>query len=153
MHALFHQPGWPMAADRDEEEGEGLMARAEAISPRRLIMLTGLFIAVGHDPRTELFTGQLDLDEEGYLKVDAPSTRTNITGVFGAGDVVDHTYRQAITAAGTGCSAALDAEHFLSALEDTATPADAAAQAAAIDETDTGEIPTPVATGSVGANA
>ncbi|MFD4863853.1 thioredoxin-disulfide reductase [Streptomyces sp. NPDC058412] len=80
--------------------------------------VTGLFIAVGHDPRTELFKDQLDLDDEGYLKVDAPSTRTSVTGVFGAGDVVDHTYRQAITAAGTGCSAALDAERFLAALAD-----------------------------------
>ncbi|MEV6793776.1 thioredoxin-disulfide reductase [Streptomyces sp. NPDC051320] len=82
------------------------------------LAVTGLFIAVGHDPRTELFKGQLNLDDEGYLKVDAPSTRTNLTGVFGAGDVVDHTYRQAITAAGTGCSAALDAERFLAALAD-----------------------------------
>ncbi|MFI6245077.1 thioredoxin-disulfide reductase [Streptomyces sp. NPDC051016] len=80
--------------------------------------VTGLFIAIGHDPRTELFKGQLDLDEEGYLKVASPSTHTNLTGVFAAGDVVDHTYRQAITAAGTGCSAALDAERFLSALAD-----------------------------------
>ncbi|MEU9208850.1 thioredoxin-disulfide reductase [Streptomyces sp. NPDC048415] len=81
--------------------------------------VTGLFIAIGHDPRTELFKGQLDLDDEGYLKVEAPSTRTNLTGVFGAGDVVDHTYRQAITAAGTGCSAALDAERYLAALADS----------------------------------
>ncbi|MFF3746943.1 thioredoxin-disulfide reductase [Streptomyces kronopolitis] len=80
--------------------------------------VTGLFIAIGHDPRTELFKGQLKLDEDGYLKVEAPSTRTNQTGVFAAGDVVDHTYRQAITAAGTGCSAALDAERFLAALSD-----------------------------------
>ncbi|MEU3292108.1 thioredoxin-disulfide reductase [Streptomyces longwoodensis] len=81
--------------------------------------VTGLFIAIGHDPRTELFKDQLDLDAEGYLKVAAPSTRTNVTGVFAAGDVVDHTYRQAITAAGTGCSAALDAERYLAALADT----------------------------------
>lgn len=80
--------------------------------------VTGLFIAIGHDPRTELFKGQLELDDEGYLKVASPSTRTNLTGVFGAGDVVDHTYRQAITAAGTGCSAALDAERYLAALTD-----------------------------------
>ncbi|KUN10338.1 thioredoxin reductase [Streptomyces yokosukanensis] len=87
--------------------------------------VTGLFIAIGHDPRTELFKGQLELDDEGYLKVAAPSTHTNLSGVFGAGDVVDHTYRQAITAAGTGCSAALDAERFLAALadEDKAEPA------------------------------
>ncbi|KRD21277.1 MULTISPECIES: thioredoxin-disulfide reductase [unclassified Streptomyces] len=82
------------------------------------LAVTGLFIAIGHDPRTELFKGQLDLDEEGYLKVAAPSTRTNLTGVFAAGDVVDHTYRQAITAAGTGCSSALDAERYLAALAD-----------------------------------
>ncbi|MFE5027634.1 thioredoxin-disulfide reductase [Streptomyces sp. NPDC056656] len=89
--------------------------------------VTGLFIAIGHDPRTELFKGQLELDDEGYLKVEAPSTRTSLTGVFGAGDVVDHTYRQAITAAGTGCSAALDAERFLAALADSESAAAAAA--------------------------
>ncbi|MER6954357.1 MULTISPECIES: thioredoxin-disulfide reductase [unclassified Streptomyces] len=82
------------------------------------LAVTGLFIAIGHDPRTELFKGQLDLDEEGYLKVAAPSTRTSLTGVFAGGDVVDHTYRQAITAAGTGCSSALDAERYLAALAD-----------------------------------
>ncbi|MEU3402533.1 thioredoxin-disulfide reductase [Streptomyces sp. NPDC006670] len=101
-----------------EQKLSGLTLRNTKTGETSQLPVTGLFIAVGHDPRTELFTGQLDLDDEGYLKVDAPSTRTNLTGVFGAGDVVDHTYRQAITAAGTGCSAALDAERFLAALSD-----------------------------------
>ncbi|MFC7217152.1 thioredoxin-disulfide reductase [Streptomyces polyrhachis] len=81
--------------------------------------VTGLFIAIGHDPRSELFKGQLDMDAEGYLVVEAPSTRTNLPGVFASGDVVDHTYRQAITAAGTGVSAALDAERYLAHLADS----------------------------------
>ncbi|KOG28103.1 thioredoxin-disulfide reductase [Streptomyces wedmorensis] len=102
-----------------EQKLTGLTLRDTKTGATRELPATGLFIAVGHDPRTELFKGQLELDDEGYLKVDAPSTRTNLTGVFGAGDVVDHTYRQAITAAGTGCSAALDAERFLSALADS----------------------------------
>lgn len=78
------------------------------------LAVTGLFIAIGHDPRNELLEGLIDLDAEGYVVVVAPSTRTSIPGVFACGDLVDHTYRQAITAAGTGCSAALDAERFLS---------------------------------------
>ena len=75
---------------------------------------TGLFVAIGHDPRNELIKGQITLDAEGYVVVENGSTRTNLTGVFACGDLVDHTYRQAITAAGTGCQSALDAEKFLS---------------------------------------
>ncbi|WP_116212854.1 thioredoxin-disulfide reductase [Streptomyces olivoreticuli] len=101
-----------------ENKLSGLTLRNLKTGETSELPVTGLFIAIGHDPRTELFKGQLDLDDEGYLKVDAPSTRTNLTGVFAAGDVVDHTYRQAITAAGTGCSSALDAERYLAFLAD-----------------------------------
>ncbi|MGW4546876.1 thioredoxin-disulfide reductase [Streptomyces violaceorubidus] len=107
-----------VAEVQGEQKLAGLKLRNIKTGELSDLAVTGLFIAIGHDPRTELFKGQLDLDPEGYLKVDAPSTRTNLTGVFGAGDVVDHTYRQAITAAGTGCSAALDAERYLAALSD-----------------------------------
>ncbi|MDG4857427.1 thioredoxin-disulfide reductase [Streptomyces sp. T-3] len=110
-----------------EQKLSGLTLRNTKTGETSELPVTGLFIAVGHDPRTELFKGQLELDDEGYLKVEAPSTRTNLSGVFGAGDVVDHTYRQAITAAGTGCSAALDAERFLAALADSETAAAATA--------------------------
>jgi thioredoxin reductase (NADPH) len=77
------------------------------------LAVTGLFIAIGHDPRNELVTEQLELDDEGYIKVLAPGTGTALPGVFACGDVVDHIYRQAITAAGTGCQASLDAERWL----------------------------------------
>ncbi|WP_443053043.1 thioredoxin-disulfide reductase [Streptomyces sp. NBC_00273] len=96
----------------------GVVLRDTFTGKLRDLDVTGLFIAIGHDPRTELFTGQVDLDDEGYIKVASPSTRTNIPGVFAAGDVVDHTYRQAITAAGSGCAAALDSERYLAALSD-----------------------------------
>ena len=75
-----------------------------------------LFVAIGHTPRSELLLGSIDLDDEGYVKVEGRSTRTNLSGVFACGDLVDHTYRQAITAAGSGCQAALDAERFLATL-------------------------------------
>jgi len=82
----------------------------------RTLDVQGLFVAIGHDPRSDLVRGQVDLDAAGYVVVDSPSTRTNLPGVFAAGDLVDHTYQQAITAAGTGCAAALDAEKYLASL-------------------------------------
>jgi thioredoxin reductase (NADPH) len=75
--------------------------------------VSGMFVAIGHDPRSELFVGQLKLDDAGYIQVEHPTTRTNIDGVFACGDVVDHIYRQAITSAGTGAAAAIDAERWL----------------------------------------
>ncbi|WP_103502657.1 MULTISPECIES: thioredoxin-disulfide reductase [unclassified Streptomyces] len=110
-------------AELHEEGGKlsSMTLRSTTTGETSKLPATGLFVAIGHDPRVELFHGQLDLDEEGYLKVESPSTRTNIPGVFAAGDVVDHTYRQAITAAGTGCSAALDMERYLAAVADSET--------------------------------
>ena len=101
-----------------ESKVSGIVIEDTVTGERRELPVTGLFIAIGHDPRSELVRGVVDVDDEGYVKVAAPSTRTNVDGVFACGDLVDHTYRQAITAAGTGCSAALDAERFLAAQED-----------------------------------
>ena len=103
----------------------GLTLRDTETGETRTLDATGLFIAIGHDPRSELLGGQVDLDAEGYVLVDHPSTRTNIPGVFASGDLVDHHYRQAITAAGTGCAAALDAERFIADLDHAANAATA----------------------------
>ena len=105
-----------------EDAVTGLTLRDVRTGETRELPVTGLFVAIGHDPRSELFRGQLDLDAEGYIQVADPTTRTNLDGVFAAGDVVDHTYRQAITAAGTGCAAALDAERWLAARGEAVGP-------------------------------
>jgi thioredoxin reductase (NADPH) len=96
-----------------EEKVTGVRIKDTVTGDERNIELTGLFVAIGHVPRSELLIGQIDLDANGYVKTQSESTKTNIEGVFACGDLVDHVYRQAITAAGTGCQAALDAERFL----------------------------------------
>jgi len=104
----------------------GLKVRNVITGEESELDVTGLFVAIGHDPRSELFIGQVRRDDQGYVLVDSPTTHTNLAGVFACGDVVDHSYRQAITAAGTGCSAALDAERYLSAMEDALITGDPA---------------------------
>jgi thioredoxin reductase (NADPH) len=96
----------------------GVTLRDTVTGAARELDVSGLFIAIGHDPRSQLVKGQIDLDPDGYVLVEHPSTRTNVAGVFACGDLVDHTYRQAVTAAGTGCAAALDAERHLAELGD-----------------------------------
>lgn len=100
-----------------ENKVSGLVLRDTVTDESRTLPVTGVFVAIGHDPRSELVKGQIDLDDEGYVLVQPGSTRTSLDGVFACGDLVDHTYRQAITAAGTGCAAALDAERYLAAHE------------------------------------
>jgi thioredoxin reductase (NADPH) len=101
-----------------EERISGVRIRNTRTGEESTLEIGGLFVAIGHDPRSELFSGQLETDADGYLKVTHPTTRTAIDGVFASGDVVDRIYRQAVTAAGTGCSAALDAERYLASRED-----------------------------------
>jgi thioredoxin reductase (NADPH) len=105
-----------------EESVSGLQVRDVISGAQDMLPVTGVFVAIGHDPASELFRDQVRCDPAGYVLVEHPSTRTSIPGVFACGDVVDHTYRQAVTAAGTGCAAALDAERYLAAAEAPATP-------------------------------
>jgi thioredoxin reductase (NADPH) len=107
---------WNSAVDAIHGEGKlsGITLRDTVTGETRELPVTGLFVAIGHDPRNELVKGVIELDAEGYVLVEGRTTRTNVPGVFACGDLVDHTYRQAITAAGSGCAAALDAERFLS---------------------------------------
>ena len=116
----FNNPKLEMMWDTEvidvlgQDKVEGLKLRNTKTGVESISEFTGLFVAIGHIPRSELITSQISLDNEGYVKAEGRSTRTNISGVFACGDLVDHTYRQAITAAGSGCQAALDAEKFLS---------------------------------------
>jgi len=100
-----------------EDKVTGIQLHNRVSGADSTLEVTGVFVAIGHDPRSELVKGQIDLDDEGYVLVQDRSTRTNVEGVFAAGDLVDHTYRQAITAAGSGCAAALDAQSYLADLD------------------------------------
>ncbi|MGO1539068.1 MAG: thioredoxin-disulfide reductase [Leucobacter sp.] len=112
-----------VAEIRGDTSVTGVRLRDTVTNELREITATGIFVAIGHDPRSQLVAGQVDRDEDGYVLVDHPSSRTNLPGIFAVGDLVDHTYRQAITAAGSGCSGALDAQSFLAEIVVTADAA------------------------------
>jgi thioredoxin reductase (NADPH) len=120
-----------VAAINGDERLESITLRSTTDGTESTLPVTGLFIAIGHDPRSELIKGQVELDDEGYALVAHPSTATNLPGVFAAGDLVDHHYRQAITAAGTGCAAALDAERYVAELDHAAVTQTEAREAVA----------------------
>jgi thioredoxin reductase (NADPH) len=121
-----------VAAINGDDRLESVTLRSTTDGTESRLPVTGLFIAIGHDPRSELIKGQVDLDDEGYVVVQHPATETNLPGVFAAGDLVDHHYRQAITAAGTGCAAALDAERYLADLDHAAAATSASAEPATV---------------------
>jgi thioredoxin reductase (NADPH) len=106
-----------VAAINGKDRLESITLRDTTDGTESELPATGLFIAIGHDPRSELVKGQVELDDDGYVLVAHPSTATNLPGVFACGDLVDHHYRQAVTAAGTGCAAALDAERYVAELD------------------------------------
>jgi thioredoxin reductase (NADPH) len=116
----------PYTVERFQPGENGALAVAKLVNSEtgepREIPITGAFIAIGHEPQSAIVAGQVEVDDDGYVKVDGRSTRTNLPGVFAAGDLVDHTYRQAITAAGSGCQAALDAEWYLRDTPEVPTP-------------------------------
>ncbi len=107
-----------VAAVNGQDKLEGLTLRDTRTGEESALDVTGLFVAIGHDPRTDLVQGQMELTEHGTIRIEHPSSRTSVPGVFAAGDVTDHTYRQAITAAGSGCVAAQDVEHYLAEAAD-----------------------------------
>jgi thioredoxin reductase (NADPH) len=120
-----------VASINGAESLEGITLRDTVTGETSELAVTGLFVAIGHDPRSELVKGQIDLDPDGYVLVKSPTTHTNVTGVFGAGDLVDTHYMQAVTAAGSGCAAALDAERYIAMLDHAASTAGSAAATAA----------------------
>ena len=123
QHRVFNTPNLNVLFNHEtkaingEKEVESVTAINNITGEEIIIPASGFFVAIGHKPNTDLFKGQLDMDENGYLIVEAGTSKTKIPGVFAAGDVADHVYRQAVTSAGTGCMAALDAERFLASQE------------------------------------
>ena len=115
-----------VAAIQGADKVTGITLADTLTGASRLLPVTGVFVAIGHDPRNELVKGVVDLDAGGYVQVAGRTTQTSVAGVFACGDLVDHTYRQAVTAAGSGCAASLDAEHYLAALDHDAQLADGA---------------------------
>jgi thioredoxin reductase (NADPH) len=102
-----------VAAVEGDPKVSAIRLRNNVTGEESSLPVTGVFVAIGHDPRSELVRGLVDLDDEGYVQVQGRTTSTSVEGVFAAGDLVDHTYRQAITAAGSGCAASIDAERWL----------------------------------------